>query len=331
MAIPGMPLPVLLGLLFLVSLCAPPFESARSALMADVLEGERYVVATSLTNVSAAARPGGRLPRRRRAGRRARSVRGAADRRRDVRRLRASGCPPGCNADRRRWWRPGERPRSLLAGRRGRTALHRHQPAAARDRRPAVAGHVLRLRLGGRRHAARRRTRPERDGARRPAGRQPARRDHRRPGPRPPRARPHRRERLMGPWSCSRCCRCWSAGWWPRPSAAGHGAVRRPRRAAVPLGPRRLVGDPAERRRSCRRCRAPTAAAPSASRSAVSTASRASARWRPALAAEGVSPSGVVALCGGLGLLAVIPPLLAYWRTQGHMAAQPAAEGPSDA
>jgi MFS family permease len=52
MAIPGMPLPVLLGLLFLVALCAPPFESARSALMADVLEGERYAVATSLTNVT---------------------------------------------------------------------------------------------------------------------------------------------------------------------------------------------------------------------------------------------------------------------------------------
>lgn len=52
MAVPGTPLAVLLVLLFLVSLCAPPFESARSALMADVLEGERYAVATSLTNVS---------------------------------------------------------------------------------------------------------------------------------------------------------------------------------------------------------------------------------------------------------------------------------------
>ena len=40
------------GLLFLVSLCAPPFESARSALMADVLEGDRYAVATSLTNIT---------------------------------------------------------------------------------------------------------------------------------------------------------------------------------------------------------------------------------------------------------------------------------------
>ena len=52
MAIPGTPLPVLLALLFLVSLCAPPFESARSALMADVLDGDRYAVATSLTNIS---------------------------------------------------------------------------------------------------------------------------------------------------------------------------------------------------------------------------------------------------------------------------------------
>jgi MFS family permease len=52
MAIPGTPLPVLLALLFLVGLCAPPFESARSALMADVLEGDRYAVATSLTNIS---------------------------------------------------------------------------------------------------------------------------------------------------------------------------------------------------------------------------------------------------------------------------------------
>jgi MFS family permease len=52
MAIPGTPLPVLLALLFLVSLCAPPFEAARSALMADVLEGDRYAVATSLTNIT---------------------------------------------------------------------------------------------------------------------------------------------------------------------------------------------------------------------------------------------------------------------------------------
>lgn len=52
MAIPGMPLLVLLGLLLLVSLCSPPFESARSALMADVLDGDRYAVAISLTTVT---------------------------------------------------------------------------------------------------------------------------------------------------------------------------------------------------------------------------------------------------------------------------------------
>lgn len=51
MAIPGTPLPVLLGLLFVVAVCGPPFESARSALMADVLDGDRYALATSLTNV----------------------------------------------------------------------------------------------------------------------------------------------------------------------------------------------------------------------------------------------------------------------------------------
>ncbi|MGY1617045.1 MFS transporter [Geodermatophilus sp. SYSU D00691] len=51
MAIPGTPLPVLLALLLVLALCAPPFESARSALVADVLEGDRYAVANSLSNV----------------------------------------------------------------------------------------------------------------------------------------------------------------------------------------------------------------------------------------------------------------------------------------
>jgi MFS family permease len=51
-AIPRTPLPVLLALLFLVSLGAPPFESARSALVADVFEGDRYAVASSLSNIT---------------------------------------------------------------------------------------------------------------------------------------------------------------------------------------------------------------------------------------------------------------------------------------
>jgi MFS family permease len=52
MAIPGTPLPVLLVLLLLLSLGGPPFESARSALQADILDAERYTVATSITNVT---------------------------------------------------------------------------------------------------------------------------------------------------------------------------------------------------------------------------------------------------------------------------------------
>lgn len=52
LAIPGLPLWVLLVMLFVASLLAPPFESARSALMPDVLEGDAYAVGTSVTNIS---------------------------------------------------------------------------------------------------------------------------------------------------------------------------------------------------------------------------------------------------------------------------------------
>lgn len=52
LAIPGLPLWLLLVMLFAASLLAPPFESARSALMPDVLEGDRYAVGTSVTNIS---------------------------------------------------------------------------------------------------------------------------------------------------------------------------------------------------------------------------------------------------------------------------------------
>jgi MFS family permease len=51
MAIPGMPLPALLALLLVVSLAAPPFDSARSALQADILDDDRYAIASSVTNV----------------------------------------------------------------------------------------------------------------------------------------------------------------------------------------------------------------------------------------------------------------------------------------
>ena len=43
---------MLLWQLALVAVCSPPFKSARSALMADMMEGDRYAVASSLTNIS---------------------------------------------------------------------------------------------------------------------------------------------------------------------------------------------------------------------------------------------------------------------------------------
>jgi hypothetical protein len=49
------------------------------------------------------------------------------------------------------------------------------------------------------------------------------------------------------------------------------------------------------------------------------------------LVAEGVSASGVLALSGGLGLIAVAPALVAYRRTRGSVAAVADGEGPSGA
>jgi hypothetical protein len=49
------------------------------------------------------------------------------------------------------------------------------------------------------------------------------------------------------------------------------------------------------------------------------------------LGAEGLSASGVVALAGAVGLLAVAAPLLAYRRSQDSVAASPAGEGRSRA
>jgi MFS family permease len=48
LVVPGLPLWVIFGVLLLVGLLAPPFDAARSALMADVLEGDRYVVGNAL-------------------------------------------------------------------------------------------------------------------------------------------------------------------------------------------------------------------------------------------------------------------------------------------
>ena len=50
LAVPGTPLWAVFAVLVLVGLLAPPFAAARSALLADLLTGERYVVGNALTN-----------------------------------------------------------------------------------------------------------------------------------------------------------------------------------------------------------------------------------------------------------------------------------------
>jgi MFS family permease len=52
MTIPNVPLPVLTGLLFIAVLVESPFNAARSALIADVLPDDRYVLANALGNIT---------------------------------------------------------------------------------------------------------------------------------------------------------------------------------------------------------------------------------------------------------------------------------------
>lgn len=51
LVVPGLPLWVLFAVLVLVGLLAPPFDAARSALLADILEGDRYVVGNALSGL----------------------------------------------------------------------------------------------------------------------------------------------------------------------------------------------------------------------------------------------------------------------------------------
>lgn len=51
LAIPGMPVWALIALLFVSNVFSPPFLSARSAMMPEVLEGDKYVVANGLDNI----------------------------------------------------------------------------------------------------------------------------------------------------------------------------------------------------------------------------------------------------------------------------------------
>lgn len=52
MAIPGLPLTLMCGLVFLVVLLSAPFSAARAALLPEVLEGDRYVVGSALQNIT---------------------------------------------------------------------------------------------------------------------------------------------------------------------------------------------------------------------------------------------------------------------------------------
>ncbi|HEX4812177.1 MAG TPA: MFS transporter [Nonomuraea sp.] len=55
MALPGLPLPALLLLLLAASMLTPPFQSARSAMVAQILTGDRYVAGLSLQSMAGQA------------------------------------------------------------------------------------------------------------------------------------------------------------------------------------------------------------------------------------------------------------------------------------
>ena len=52
MLFPGMPITVLVGLLYLTTMAQAPFEAARSAVLPDVLHGERYALAATVMQTS---------------------------------------------------------------------------------------------------------------------------------------------------------------------------------------------------------------------------------------------------------------------------------------
>src|SRR5205823_13828957 len=52
MAIPGMPLAALVPLLFVVTTLQSPFQAARTAIVADVLAGDGYVLGVAVTRLT---------------------------------------------------------------------------------------------------------------------------------------------------------------------------------------------------------------------------------------------------------------------------------------
>ena len=328
MALPGMPLPVLLGLLFLVSLCAPPFESARSALMADVVEGERYVVASSLANVTVQlAQVVGFLA----AGALVAFLNPSAALLIDAATFAVSAIWLSVGLKRRPAPQAaaGETPRSLwqdvgeglrliggsprlvaivgllwlgtffgyawegvaapLADQLGRDATSLGILLAANPLGVTVGGLVL-ARL----------------------------------------VPPSVRDRLMAPLVALSLLPLLLGGLLAAIAGGGTASF------AVLVGLLFLSGLGASWVIPLNV--AFVQAVPNAFRGrafGVAVSGLYGVQGIGALAAgaaaEGVSPSGVMALCGGLGLLAVIPPLIGYRRTQGHMAAESAVEGPSTA
>ncbi|MFI7602477.1 MFS transporter [Actinoplanes sp. NPDC049681] len=51
LAVPGIPIPALLGVALLTNMFRPPFQAARASLMPDLLDGDRYPVANGLDNI----------------------------------------------------------------------------------------------------------------------------------------------------------------------------------------------------------------------------------------------------------------------------------------
>jgi MFS family permease len=58
MVVPHMPVGALVALVFAATMFAPPFDSARAAITADVLSGERYVLGTAVTQTTFLASQG---------------------------------------------------------------------------------------------------------------------------------------------------------------------------------------------------------------------------------------------------------------------------------
>ncbi len=52
MLVPGIPVVALVGLLYLTTMAQAPFEAARSAVLPDVLQGERYALAATVMQTS---------------------------------------------------------------------------------------------------------------------------------------------------------------------------------------------------------------------------------------------------------------------------------------